>query len=163
MSPPGSAPAATELIETIISDAMFMASLTAQYLEQLDILPSRKQLQNNPVAFPPEFLLELAAVLRLALWERAGLRDHLDSGLPPAEQAWAALFARFGLLPQEVCATESESGLKMRVFETTFRQLAHAGRGELNADIVLREPEETILLEALADYLWTHRHAGTPD
>src|ERR1700675_104227 len=36
---------------------------------------------------PRDFLLELAAALRLLVWEKNGLCLHREAGLPPADQA----------------------------------------------------------------------------
>jgi hypothetical protein len=158
---PADRPAA-DLIASIIQDAGFMAELTVHYLDRLGLLPAPKRRVTDPVALPGEFLLELAAALRLALWERAGLRDRLDPGLPPAAQALADLFARFGPTPRGARAEGGGAALSGRVFRTTLRRLARDGRSELNADIVLEAPADEWALEALADYLWAHRRAGLP-
>ena len=120
---------AVELIEAIIRDAEFMADLTASFLDQLGFLPPLKQRRKEPVALPCEFLLELAAVLRLALWERAGLRDRLGRDLPPAEQALDDLFARFAQESPVARSDGTSAGLVMEVFKTTLSRLAWGGRG----------------------------------
>jgi hypothetical protein len=153
--------AVVDFLASIIRDAQFMADLTARYLDRLlGILPPTKKRGGEPIAFPPEFLLELGAVLRLAVWERAGLRDRLDPALPPAEQALVDLLARFGLAPGRTRAAGGGTGLAMQVFQAALRRLAHDGRGELDVDIVLEAPDDGVLLEALADFLWAHRRAG---
>ena len=37
---------------------------------------------------------------------------------------------------------------------------SQSGLNELYADFMLEEADEPALLEALADFLWEHRHAG---
>jgi hypothetical protein len=152
--------AALELIELIVREAMFMADLTAHFLERLGILPPPKERRENPVELPTEFLVELGAIVRLALWERAELRDRLDYGLPRAEHALADLFARFAGPVHEAQSGEVTSRLASDVLRVSLRRLAWGGPEELHADVVLDEPDGEVLLEALADLLWEHRHVG---
>jgi hypothetical protein len=151
---------ARELIEAVVRDAQFMADLTAGFLDRLGALPPLKQRRKAPVALPDGFLLELAAVLRIGLWERAGLRDRLGLDLPPADQVLDDLVARFTQVPVEMRPERTCAGIVMDVFRTTLDRLAWGGRGELHADVVLGEHDDELLLEALADVLWEQRHVG---
>ena len=148
---------AVELIEFIVRDAVFMADVTCQYPRATRAAALAGGATRESGRLAREFLLELAAVLRLDLWERSGVRDRLDPGLPPAEQALADLFAPggHGGLPIGAPVT-----LAMSVFRASLRHLAWGGREELGADVVLDEPDDEVLLEALADLLWEHRHLG---
>lgn len=164
MSPPAAAPpadrAAIELIATIIRDAEYMADLTVHFLDELGIVPPLKERRKKPVALPPEFLLELGAILRLALWERAGHRQSLNHHLPRAEQTLADLLDRFTRAPQDAQSAEVSSTLALEVFKVSLRRFAWCGREELRTDVVLDRPDDEVLLDALADLLWKHRYVG---
>jgi hypothetical protein len=161
VAPPIATRPARELIEAVVRDAQFMADLTAGFLGRLGALPPLKQRRKAPVALPGEFLLGLAAALRIGLWERAGLRDRLGLDLPPADQALDDLFARHAAAAPAAARPEGAAGgIVEGVFAAALSRLAWGGRRELRADVVLDGPDEEVLLEALADLLWAHRHAG---
>ena len=159
--PPADRPGA-ELIEAIVRDAHFLADLTAGFLERIAVLPPRKKRQKTPVALPREFLLELAGVLRLALWEGAGLRDCLGRDLPAAEPALHNLLAHYASESQGPGASGDSHGLARDIFKIALCRLAWAGRAELHADVVLDEPDDDFFLNQMAGYLWANRHAGAP-
>jgi hypothetical protein len=153
---------AVELIEFVERDAEFMADLTATFLDFIGIVPPLKERLRNPVALPSEFLLELAAILRIAVWERAGLVDRIGDGLPSAEAALADLFGRLGPEPQASRSETMGTALRLAVFRTTVSRLAWGAREELYADVALDLSDEGSA-EALADFLWTHRDLGRPE
>jgi hypothetical protein len=159
MSPPARNRTAVELIEYTIRDAEYMASLVIAFLEGLGMLPPRGQRRPNPVGLPAEFLLELAAVLRIAAWERAGLRDSLCRGLPPAEEALDDLFRRYVPVAGLEQPERRSSTLAMDVFKISLSRLAWEARGALRTDVVLDRPADDLLLESMADFLWEHRRA----
>jgi hypothetical protein len=163
MSPPSRNRTAVELIEYTIRDAEYMASLVIAFLEGLGMLPPRRQRRPNPVGLPAEFLSELAAVLRIAAWERAGFRDSLCRGLPPADEALDDLFRRYvpGAGPGQ--PERRSSTLAMDVFKISLGRLAWEARATLRADVVLGKPADDLLLESLADFLWEHRRVGRPE
>jgi hypothetical protein len=151
-----------DLIEAIIRDAHFLADLTADFLERTAVLPPLKERQKTPVALPREFVLELGAILRLALWEGAGFRDCLGPDLPAAESALHNLLACLASEPHEPWASGDSQGLARVIFRIALCRLAWAGRAELHADVVLDEPDDDFFLKQVAAYLWAHRHAGAP-
>jgi hypothetical protein len=150
---------AVELIEFVERDAEFMADLTTAFLDVIGIVPPLKERLRNPVALPSEFLLELAAILRIALWERAGLVDRIGHGMPSAEAALADLFGRLGPEPQASRSEITGTALCLAVFRTTVSRLAWGAREELYADVVL-DPLDDGSPDALADFLWSHRDLG---
>jgi hypothetical protein len=152
---------ALELVETMIGNGLLAAELVVRFLDRLGVLPPLEERRKNPVALPREFLVELGAILRLALWEQAGIRDHLERGLPRAAQALVDLLVHFDFWPPGEQSGRPIGGLALIVSKISIYRLAWGGRAELNADVVLDEPDE-LLLERLADYLWAHRRAGLP-
>jgi hypothetical protein len=147
-----------EALEAMVRDAVFMADLTADFLDKLLRLNGDSKSRKGPVSWPRGFLLDLAPILRIALWERTGLIDHLGKEFPPAKQALADLFRRYEENASDPEKEGAYSELRMEVFKTRFNLLAWGGRRELNADVVLGDRDDDRLLEALADLLWENRH-----
>ena len=149
---------AEQIIQGFAFNGAFHAALVGQFLEASGLIPSREARGRKPVAVPAGFLFELAGVLRLAYWEKLGLKDHLPSQLPSAAEALDDLLGRWsGNMPHPVRAS---APILDQVLHTWFARFAWSGLEELEADVVLDDADEEELLEALADFLWTHRHAG---
>ena len=112
-------------------------------------------------ALPPEarpknmmtfgFLLRLGAALRLLMWESKGFSFHRAAGLPDAHQA-----IRNAIGALNAPATDP-TGFCVPVLRLAIDRFAWNGPRELGADIALGEASEENLLEALADFLWSHR------
>ena len=109
--------AVQRFIEAILHDAIYMADITAEFLKAQGYRPSRKKVDTQGLLLKVEpskmspvilrahgFLLNLAATLRLATWERAGLRSELPPDLPTVDEAFQRL------VPPEA-SQEPESGL----------------------------------------------------
>ena len=150
-----------------------MADMTAAFLKAYGHQPSRKRadtqgllLKADPSKMSPimlqahGFLLNLAAALRIASWERAGLRSELPADLPTADEAFQRLW------PYEI-STTPESGaiipeLAAQVFQAWLHLFSRSSRASLGTDIVL--PIHAVaevkdkLLDALADILFENRH-----
>jgi hypothetical protein len=132
--------------------------LVSTFLDAVGLAPAGQGAQDRPLRLPEDFLLGLGAALRLLLWEQQGIHVHLDQGFPPARQALLDVFrtATGQAEPETVACVRS---LAARVMVLSIEHLAWNGRVELDADIVLGEADQEMLLEALADYLWAHRGA----
>jgi hypothetical protein len=151
----GSQPFAEQIIEGFAFDGHFHASLVGRFLEANGWIPPRTARGRKPASFPKEFLLELAAILRVAWWEHLGLKDYLPAQQQSAAEALADLYQRWSAdLPQTVRAPT------LPVLHTWFSRFAWSGLEEMYADVVLDDTDEHASLEALADFLWEHRHAG---
>ena len=85
---------AVQLIATALREADVMAELVIGFLEGSGLVPPAAERDGAPIEFPREFLLELGAVLRIASWDRAGIRETLDPGLPSGERAYAEFLRR---------------------------------------------------------------------
>jgi hypothetical protein len=105
----------------------------------------------KPLALPVHFLLGLGAALRLLAWEARGFFFHREAGLPEARQAVHA--ACLSLSDPNPDPTE----LCLHVMRLSVEKFAWNAPEELGADVSLGEAEEEMVLEALADFLWTHR------
>jgi len=162
--------AVQRFLEAMIRDAIYMADITADFLEACGCRPSRKKgdTDNVPLEIHPMpkmspimrqahgFLSNLAAALRIASWERAGLRSELPPDLPTTDEAFQRL------LPSEISDSSEgelvEPELSAQVFNTWLQRFSRSSRASLGTDIVfppihaVAEDEDT-LLDALADFL----------
>ncbi len=139
-----------------LGDAKRVGCFLKHFLSCCGLFPARGK---PPLLFPRDFLMELGAALRLLTWEANGIHIHRAAGLPPAEQALRDAF--FWLKR----ATQPDPGppplpLALRVLALSFEHFAWGGRDNLDADILLAEAGDDAFIEALADFLWTHRHQG---
>jgi hypothetical protein len=148
----------SDLVRAVAEDAALDADRVGCFLDELLGRCGAAAEGRPPLRLPPDFLLELAAGLRLLAWEAGGLRCHREAGLPPAQQA---LRDAFRWLKPAAAAPETGDGperLMPRVLALFIERLAWNGRVEWGADIALGEAEEDVLAEVVANFLWAHRH-----
>jgi hypothetical protein len=150
---------AARFIAAVVSEAHYVADLVAAFLKAHGYTP------HEPSAAEPRFsdgplirqakgtLLNLGAALRLWQWENAGLRGHLPKTLPSSTDAF-----RNVVPPKE--AEQRVPPLALAVFDTWVREFCRGGRAVLGTDVILKQDSlcEEHLLDALADFLWDHRH-----
>ncbi len=141
-------------IQAIVRHAQRVADLTAATLDATGLFPQR------PASFPAGFLLELGAVLQLHLWERQGLRQYLNANLPAFRQAADQLAARARKGPQEFEGPEA-APLSSRVLRAWMEHFAWEAPFLLQADIVVGPVDEDQFAEAMAEFIWNHRHELT--
>jgi hypothetical protein len=113
--------------------------------------------------WPPGVLLDLGAFVRLRRWEAAGCAVHLEAGLPTAR---AALHRVVNILLEAAtdrAALASAGELGLAVFGLTISRFAWTAPARLGADVVLDGGDEDALVEALAQFVWAHRHDGPAD
>jgi hypothetical protein len=149
---------AVELIAITIREAELMAELVIAFLEGSGLLPPAASRGGAPIEFPAEFLLELGAILRIASWDRAGIRQRLDPGLPPADQAYADFVRRLRYEPESFLPGGGPASLLMPVMWATWQQTAWNGRADLGADVVLDPLDDDQARDAVAEFLFAHRH-----
>jgi hypothetical protein len=123
-----------------------------QFLNALGFAPA----PDRPDRFSAEFMLDLAAALRLHFWERAGLEPRRIANLPLAQDAMAEVF-QSAVNPQRESGIGPPGSLAQRVLAAYIDHFVWEARVELKADVVLGEADEEAMLEALADFLWEHR------
>lgn len=106
---------------------------------------------------PAGFLLELSAVVELAVWEHHGLREHLDVDLPTSQEALANLAART-LKGPTAFEGPNPAPLSSRVLQVWVERFAWDGPELLGADVVVGDFDDDELVEVLAELIWTNRH-----
>lgn len=122
-------PTIVDLLAAIIRRAEEDADLVAALLKSLDVAPSKQAREFDAPVNPQvgQFLLGLAAAIRLRSWENAGLISHLPSSLPNSAQALA-----------RAADADPSNDLPQRVWQTWLTRFARNEQGRLPADIFLR-------------------------
>ena len=134
-------------------DAACDADRVAAFLGQLGLRPPPGQVLPLPAAF----LLDLGAALRLLVWEEAGLQPHEVPDCPGGKQALHDILGSLSAYATGDKRRDAPATLIPRVLAAFVDHFAWHRRAELNADLTLAEADEEAILEALADFLWTHR------
>lgn len=139
---------------SVMSDAHKIAELTAAFAERL--FP--KPLRGEDFSLPVRFVLELAAVVRLAVWETAGLGNYLPNDLRDWRLHWRELLQRCqdnggefaGPLPPAAASLAARTN---RLFRELFLwpTLSTAGI------YAVVKSSRSLDIETLADFLWRHR------
>lgn len=154
---PASLETSPPTIQAVALNAERQAILVAAYLKQIDSLLKRDGLPSVATGFPAGYLLELGAVLMLGHWDRKGLLAFLPSDLPAFADAVAelkrrAVIGNFKLLD---CIA---SQLVRQVRQTWLERFAWEAPNLLQADVVLGDVDEDVLVEAVAQLIWVNRH-----
>ena len=154
---PASMETGAPVIQAVARNAEHQAILVAAFLNQVDPLLKRDGLPSVATGFPAGYLLELGAALTLGYWNRKGLLAFLPSDLPAyadavAELKSCAVIGRFQLLD---CIA---SHLVRQVRQTWLERFAWEAPNLLQADFVLGDVDEDVLVEAVAEFLWVNRH-----
>jgi len=138
----------TELHVAITRRAEFHADLVGRYLTQNAAKAER--------GFPAAFLLDLAAVLQIGLWEKKGLHEHIAADLPSYAEATATLAARAERSASEFSGLSS-AVLSSRVLRAVIYNMAWEAPELLGAELVVDVNEEDELINLLADFVWNNR------
>jgi len=127
-------------------------------LETLGVVPPLPERQARPIAVAPDLLLKIAAWVRLAHWERSGLRPHLRTDLPPARDVLADIFG----FPEGSQPRFDAHALVKAVLHVHAMQLAWSRLPDTAAEVAVAQTlssEEAV--ELLAQFLWQFRHVGS--
>lgn len=126
------------------------ADLIGSYLRSSDLRPT------GEIRLPAAALLELAAVVELGVWERRGIRCHIDSDLPFYREAADTLVVRCSKGPSEFRGPNAAplSELVLRVWIENF---AWDGPRHLQTDVVVGNVDEDEFIDLLADFVWSNR------
>src|SRR4051794_14365383 len=116
-----------ELVAAVAFEARRDANGVASLLEALGFVPTPQ----SPIRLDADFLLELAAAMRLLDWERNGIHTHLAAGLPTASEIIIQAFrnlAESGMIPHG-------GEIPRRVMGLFVDRFAWHGRRELDATV----------------------------
>lgn len=134
------------------SDAQCVAEYLAQHFANPEFWPDPDTAFTTwKSVYPREFLLELAAALRICSWEQLNL-VRPDMNLPDGKEALQTILSQLG-------KDGFKTGLSLLVFRTFVEHFAWQGIAMLGIDVVLDKLDENVLADRIADYLWKNRHA----
>lgn len=140
-----------EAVESLVTEAEADAVRAAEFLALVGLGPPA----NGTRVLPGDFLLNLGSALRLLAWEASGIRIHREAGLPAAADAVRQVFSA-------AAARGRKEPPDLRLYRTVRRlaadRIAWAAPRDLRAEVVLQVADEDQFVEALAQFLWKHRH-----
>lgn len=143
-----------ELIRFAADEAERDADEVAAFLNAAGLAPPPGETRG----FPPGILLDLGAVVRLRRWEAAGYTVHVDAGLPTAGLALNHVINILSAAAKNCATLKTAGALGRVVFDVTVSRFAWTARPELGSDVALDVDDEDALVEAMAQFLWAHRH-----
>jgi hypothetical protein len=138
-------------IRAVARHAEYKAHLTAAVLDATGLFPER------PICLPAGYLLELAAVLELGMWERQGLRPFLNCDLPTFREAADALLARANRGPAAFDSPDDSSSLSSRLLRVWMKSFAWDSHEFFATNIVLGEVDEDQFVELMTQFVWKNR------
>jgi hypothetical protein len=98
--------------------------------------------------------------MRLRRWEAAGYAVHVEAGLPTACASLDHVIRTLIAAAADRTALAAAGALGRAVFDLAVTRFAWTAGPELGSDVVLDVSGEDALIEALAQFLWSHRHDG---
>ncbi len=123
-----------------------------------------------------EYCRDVAAVRMLANWEEAGIRTHVDAGLPTAQQAADTLTQKrrrrnrstverpsamtidlFDPYSGYVIDVDTDS-LWCRVVTFAVEHFASSAANLFQTDIPIERDNDDVFVDEFAELLWRHRH-----
>lgn len=146
-----SLPFPVELVEAVAAEAEADADRVAEFLRDLGLLSA----EQPRVCLSADVLLFLGAVLRLNSWEESGLQIHLAAGFSSASKALADAIRSVGQQGKPIYPRD----LSKAVTALFIERFAWHGRRDLDAVVALDFLDEETAMDALAELLWSRRHA----
>ncbi len=144
---------AVELHSAMVANAETDAVRLADFLNRLGLgpaeVPSRR--------LPKDFLLAMAAVLRLRDWEAKDLWLHVESGMPSAQHAFVEL--REALLQAHIAKVQKCAALMTELVGLFAERLAWNAQQDLGADLQLSDVDDDSFINTLAEFLWEQRNS----
>lgn len=164
--------AVVRFLAAVIREAEYAADLVGRFLEAQELKRPKPvaelseetgDVDSPKILRAKRFLLNLGAALRIAGWERAGLRGGLPADLPAASEAFRNLVPTAG--SERPSNPGLSTDLSAKVFRTWVERFSRSSRTDLAVDMLLplRSIPEEELLDALADLLWKHRHLSNSE
>ncbi|HET6328726.1 MAG TPA: hypothetical protein VFG04_28845 [Planctomycetaceae bacterium] len=137
--------------------AHFVAALVVHVVDAIYARAGIDPKDARSCPLPTGFLFELGAVIQLVMWESAGLAVHVEAGLPSADSAGKDLERRAKLGPSEF-ADVTRLELWQKVNLVWVQHFGWQGEESFGAEIALVLADDDLLVDALAEFLWTNRN-----
>lgn len=113
---------------------------------------------DRPLQLPAELLIGLDLALRFWAWERSAIAAHTDAGLPSSDEVLKRVLSL--MHGPELCKYVENLGLRAIIVQR--EQFVWQAGGKLGADIAITPGDDEAFLEAVAEFLWTHRNQLNP-
>jgi hypothetical protein len=130
------------------------ADLVGIFLRDLCGLPTSP---DHPVHLPADFLVDLAAALRLFVWQDTGIDPTRIADLPEPVTALRDVVRQVVPNGSGTRTDVPPGDLSARVLATYVERFAWLARLDLAVDVTLGPVDGESLLDALADFLWESR------
>lgn len=133
------------ILVPMVEDAEWLAVKAVGFLERL-----KKNLGHRKRSFPipTEAICELAAIIRIAMWQRDGVAVSLGDRFEPAERLIERWFGRvFGIMRSDGTVPANEPELYARVMRLWFYRCSWSAGPRLGRDLVLNPVEVDKLLD----------------
>jgi hypothetical protein len=150
-------PAVADFVGAIYSQVHRGAYRVAACLRYLGMLPANDGRPATPVALPAELLLGLDQALRFADWEDSQIFVHVEAGLPSAEEHLAKVIALQRGPELKAIVTD----IAAKVIGLISQHFVWSVAVESQADLAISGDVDDAFLDAVADFLWQHRHTGS--
>jgi hypothetical protein len=155
MDPNSSSQAVADCPPDLVNAVVDEAALDALWVHVLFELIGLKTTTEDRLPLPEPFLTHLGIAVRILRWEMLGFDFHRHAGFPDGEQVLRDAAEKWNY-------PESDpKEMYVRLIRLSTERLAWRGRVDLGADIALDDLTDDAALEALAEYLWAQRHAGS--
>lgn len=139
------------LVTAVARNAAFVAELTAATLDASGLFVA-----DSIPRLPRGFLLELAAVLQLGLWERQGIVIHQQAGLPSFASAAKSLALRAKEGPTAFSSNEA-TVLSRSVLVCWIEHFAWDSSSIWGCEMIVGDADEDEFADMLAEFLWDNR------
>lgn len=162
-SVPPSTPKNPEVVAFIAATLRQMdhaADLVAAFFRAVGMADAAGRLD---LSLPPQFLLELGALLQLREWQDAGVIQWNDPEGLTVEDLIAQAIERLARGPQDFYREHRGTEAMVSVIRTWSETCATVAREHLGCDVAIKwdhggDIEE--LIDSLADFAWRHRDRG---
>ena len=147
-------------VDAVIRLADSHAALVAQRLRELEVAYATQL--GRPCRFaavPAEFLLALAALEQLRIWETKGLRPHLGQQLPQFDDL---ITLTWHLLQSDRSASAAEIAVTIwrLIFRLCVDKFAWDASAVSGADMLVGDLDDDAVVDAVAQLLWSLRHTS---
>jgi hypothetical protein len=115
------------------------------------------------VELPPEFLLELGALLQLLEWQDAGVIEPSGVDGVRIETLLSDTITQFSKAPSGFVGTRRGIHAMVELLRRWNETCSPVARQYLDCDIAIAWDDDNdidSLVDALADFAWRHRHCG---
>ena len=110
----------------------------------------------------PAYVAELRVIVQLSVWQRSGLVDPAQVGVPLPRAMIESLVVRMRNSRREYAAPKGLAHAVGAMFLWWYEHCARHAPEHLEADVLVRGDVGDVVLDEVARLVWSLRHRGTP-